>query len=101
MTSAFPLISLLLVTCIGLMSVGLFQSASDLGRGPLVVVAPPWHGGPAAIVAAAGGRIVGLDQAPLSVLADGASAEALREAGAWFVLGSSALNFFCGTGADT
>jgi hypothetical protein len=64
---------------------------------PVLVVAPPWSGGAEAVVAAAGGAIVGPTQAPLSVLATGASASDFRQSGAWFLLDPSALELFCVT----
>lgn len=70
---------------------------SDILDEPVLVVAPPWSGGAEAVVSAAGGAIVGPVQAPLSVLATGASAQDLRHSGAWFLLDPSALSFFCVT----
>ncbi|MCG7493086.1 hypothetical protein [Thalassobius sp. Cn5-15] len=64
---------------------------------PVLVVAPPWSGGAEAVVAAAGGAVVGPTQAPLSVLATGASADGFRQSGAWFLLDPGALSYFCVT----
>lgn len=64
---------------------------------PVLVVAPPWSGGAEAVVTTAGGSIVGLTQAPLSVLATGASASDFRQSGAWFLLDPGALSYFCVT----
>jgi hypothetical protein len=53
--------------------------------------------GPAAgeVVAHAGGHLLGPERAPFAVMADGASPEALRAAGAWAVTRVPDIGFFC------
>ena len=85
------------LTVLGLEVAGFAMAAEMVPGEPVLVVAPPWSGGAEAVVASAGGAIVGPTQAPLSVLATGASEEAFRESGAWFLLSPSALSFFCVT----
>ena len=73
--------------------------ASNAPEGePVLVVAPPWRGGPEAVVLAAGGTVIGPTQAPLSVLATDVSSRELRDAGAWFLLDPSKLAFLCASG---
>lgn len=63
----------------------------------ILVVAPPWHGGPEAIVAAAGGAVVGPANAPLAVVATDATPAAFKDAGAWFLLDPNKFPFLCAT----
>ena len=63
----------------------------------VLVVAPPWQGGPEAIVAAAGGSVVGPANAPLAVVATDAAPAAFKEAGAWFLLDPNKFPFLCAT----
>lgn len=63
----------------------------------VLVVAPPWHGGPEAIVAAAGGSVVGPTNAPMAVVATDATPAAFKEAGAWFLLDPKNVPFLCAT----
>ncbi|WP_323780237.1 hypothetical protein [Thalassovita sp.] len=74
------------------------MSPSGQSGDPVLVIAPPWKGGPQAVVAEAGGWVVSPVNAPMSVLATGASQDAFKSAGAWFLLDPGALSFFCGTG---
>ncbi|SCM66741.1 hypothetical protein [Donghicola eburneus] len=63
----------------------------------VLVIAPPWHGGPEAIVLSAGGSIVGPTNAPLAVVATDAAPAAFKEAGAWFLLDPNKFPFLCAT----
>lgn len=63
----------------------------------VLVVSPPWRGGPEAIVAAAGGTIVGPSSAPLAVVATDATPASFRDAGAWFLLDPKNVPFLCAT----
>lgn len=63
----------------------------------VLVVSPPWHGGPEAIVSAAGGSVVGPSNAPLAVVATNATPAAFKEAGAWFLLDPKNVPFLCAT----
>jgi hypothetical protein len=69
--------------------------------GPVLVLAPPWVGGPEAVVLRAGGTLVTPRSAPLAALATGAPddtafAGRLRQAGAWMVADGTRLAFLCG-----
>lgn len=73
------------------------QPAAD-GRSGVAVLTPPWRGAEA-VVAAAGGTVLPLPGAPLSVIAAGPEpgfAARLRAAGAWAVLPADAKGFLCG-----
>ena len=64
----------------------------------LAVVVPPWRDA-GAVVAAAGGVLLPVASAPLSVQAAGPEpdfAARLRAAGAWAVLPADANSFLCG-----
>ncbi|MEY8880486.1 hypothetical protein [Donghicola sp. XS_ASV15] len=63
----------------------------------VLVVSPPWRGGPEAIVAAAGGSVVGPTNAPLAVVATDATPAAFKDAGAWFLLDPKNVPFLCAT----
>ena len=86
------------VTCFGLQFVGMAMGAQLSDDTPMLVVAPPWSGGAEEVVRVAGGSIVGPTQAPLSALATGASVDAFKSAGAWFLVDPGALSFFCVSG---
>lgn len=90
---------LLLVTLIGATAIWSMPPVSgDL----LIVVAPPWSGGGETVVTRAGGWIVGIDGAWLSVVATGTTAEALRASGAWAVFDANVPpSFLCLQGANT
>lgn len=90
-----PLLLLGLAACLGLEVAALASAAAPPGDGPFLVVAAPWGAGPAGIIAEAGGEAVGPAAAPMAMLAGGASAEALRAAGAWAVLSPAALDLLC------
>ncbi|EPX78480.1 hypothetical protein [Salipiger mucosus] len=71
---------------------------SAAGR-PVLVVAPPWGPGAPAIVALAGGRILGPVEAPFGVLAvfdDPRPAERLLALGAWTACDARAMASLCG-----
>lgn len=95
--SAYLLMGLGVVTVFGLEVAGFAIAAETEPGAPVLVVAPPWSGGAEAVVLAAGGSIVGPTQAPLSVLAAGASEQAFRDNGAWFLVNPGAISFFCVT----
>ncbi|MEC9199592.1 MAG: hypothetical protein VX378_06485 [Pseudomonadota bacterium] len=65
---------------------------------PVLVVAPPWHGGAEAVVLAAGGELVSPVNAPMSAVAAGASHAALKQSGAWFLLDPNTFEFLCASG---
>ncbi|WP_094023590.1 hypothetical protein [Maliponia aquimaris] len=70
---------------------------------PVLVVAPPWAGGAAGVVARAGGRIVGPQVAPLAVFAvfePPLPLSDLRRAGSWAVADARRLAALCGGSAD-
>lgn len=83
-----------LATCLVLGPMALAVPAAP--EGLALVIAPPWGGGPASRVEAAGGQRVGPAAASWAVLATGASPSALRAAGAWLVLDPGALGALCG-----
>lgn len=69
--------------------------------GPWVVVLPPWRTA-SSLVEAAGGRLIGPVEAPMSVFVSATEpgvAERLEAAGAWAVLDPSSLELICGPGA--
>lgn len=79
---------------------GLYVPPAAGATGPLLVVVAPWSGTPEDIVTRAGGTVIGPDRAPMSVLAQGATPDALEQAGAFWVLDPSALSLFCSDGID-
>ena len=93
--ASYSLITLGVIMCLVTGPMAFALSASPSGDGPVLVIGPPWDGGAAGVVQAAGGRIIGPTAAPLSVLATGASTEIFRQAGAWMVLDAAALNAIC------
>ena len=95
--SAYFVMAAGLATCVGLEFAGFALAATVEPGMSVLVVAPPWSGGAEAVVAAAGGSIVGPTQAPLSVLATGVSEQAFKDAGAWFLVNPGAVSFFCVT----
>jgi len=68
--------------------------------GPMIVIALPWSDSAETVVARAGGWVVGMEQAPLSVMATGTTAAALRAAGAWAVISAEIPSFLCLQGVD-
>ncbi|WP_417719218.1 hypothetical protein [Salipiger sp.] len=71
----------------------------DAAGQPVLVLAPPWGQGAAAIVAATGGRVVGPVTAPfgaLAVFAVPRPGPGLRARGAWSVHDAGVLASFCG-----
>ena len=66
-------------------------------QGPVLVLVPPWTDADA-LVAAAGGRVIGPARAPFAVLADGGAgfAERLRLNGAWAVADGAGIARLCG-----
>lgn len=93
-----PLLAIGLVASLGTELAAFAFTATGQGDAPVLVVAPPWSGGAEAVVAAAGGWVVGPTQAPMSVLATGASLDAFKSAGAWFLVDPGAISFFCVSG---
>lgn len=72
---------------------------NGVAPGPVLVIAPPWGPGAAALIHGAGGRMVGPVSAPFGALAsfEGAVPVArLRALGAWGVRDASALAAYCG-----
>ncbi|MFN3209810.1 MAG: hypothetical protein ACE369_12590 [Roseovarius sp.] len=65
---------------------------------PALVVAPPWGGGAARIIAQAGGTPVGPVAAPMARFAVFDHPSRATEAGAWAVLDAAALASLCGIG---
>lgn len=78
--------------------------AAPVGDGPRLVVHAPWTDG-AALVARAGGMVVGPRDAPMGILAARGTADGfdarLRAAGAWAVIDGSVLARLCGVKADS
>lgn len=68
------------------------------GRGPVLVLLPPWTDA-GAVVGSAGGRLIGPERAAFAVLAQGERAdfaERLRAGGAWAVADGTGLARICG-----
>lgn len=91
----FPLLAIGLIASFGTELAAVALSAPGDAGAPVLVIAPPWKGGPETIVAEAGGWVVAPVNAPLSVMATGATLDAFKAAGAWFLLDPDALSFFC------
>ncbi|WP_176439069.1 hypothetical protein [Puniceibacterium sediminis] len=86
-----------------LISASLGSDIPVVGK-PVLVVAPPWDGGAAAIVRAVGGVAVGPVAAPFAMFAvfeHKGFAEAALKAGAWTLRDAGALSAFCTTGETT
>lgn len=62
---------------------------------PVLIIAPPWTGGAAAILARSGGREIALQRAPLAILAVMDRPDAALEAGAWAVWDAAHLARLC------
>lgn len=77
----------------------LMAGPATSGR-PALVVAAPWAGGAAAVIARASGQEIGPYIAPLAQFAVFEDAERVREAGAWAVLDAEALLTLCGFGRE-
>lgn len=97
---SLPLFLLGLAAIVVVELANVVASGAVRGEGLTLVIAPPWRGGAEAVVLAAGGRLIGPTQAPLSALADGATRQALKEAGAWAVFDPAALPIFCQTATE-
>ncbi|MYM56170.1 hypothetical protein [Thalassovita mangrovi] len=93
-----PLLAIGLIASFGTEFAAVALGAPDDADAAVLVIAPPWKGGPEAIVAEAGGWVVAPVNAPLSVMATGASLDAFKAAGAWFLLDPGAFRFFCVSG---
>lgn len=93
----FALIALCLTGLVAVLAPGLAALARPApeGAATLLVLAAPWGGGPQAVVASAGGRVIGPAATALSVTATGASPAALNKAGAWAVLDAGAVVALC------
>lgn len=89
LSTALLVLWLCVVTAAALSSI-LPAAASD-AVGPHLVIGPR----AGEVVAQAGGHLIGPETAPFAVMAEGASPEALREAGAWAVTGLSDFGIFC------
>ena len=76
--------------------VTLMMSGPARAGRPALVVVPPWGADPARIIAAAGGREIGLGSAPLARLAVLDRPEDATAAGAWAVMDATALASLCG-----
>lgn len=80
-----------------------FAGAPGQAGQPVLVVAPPWSGGAAAVVARAGGRIIGPEVTPMAVFAvfDAPLPLAdLRRFGSWAVADGRRLAAICGETFD-
>ncbi|MBF9036334.1 hypothetical protein HKCCE2091_19005 [Rhodobacterales bacterium HKCCE2091] len=75
---------------------GLTASAAPRAGAPVLVVAPPWSGGPAAVIDRSGGREIGPARAPFAAVAMLDDPALARAAGAWAVLDAAALAALCG-----
>jgi hypothetical protein len=70
---------------------------------PVLVVGPPWNGGPQAIVAVLRGRLIGPTQAPFAVLAvfdPDLPFDILRDKGSWAIADGRRIAFLCGVTDD-
>ena len=63
---------------------------------PVLVIAPPWSGGAAAVLAQAGGQEIAPVRAPFAVLGVLDRPEDVRQAGAWAVWDAAFLAQLCG-----
>lgn len=76
----------------------MLTSATPVLGQPVLVVAPPWSGGAAAVIARADGLPIGPEGAPfasLSANTDPAYVTQLQTAGAWLVLDGSVIAEIC------
>ncbi|WP_172841174.1 hypothetical protein [Rhodovulum sp. P5] len=73
----------------------LMAGPAKVGR-PALVVAAPWGGGAAAVIADAGGQEVGPYIAPMARFAVFTAPDRAVQAGAWAVLDADALLTLCG-----
>jgi len=75
-------------------SAGLFAPPQD--GAPVLVVAAPWSGGPAQIIAQIGGQEIAPGRAPFGALAILDDPSLARDAGAWAVLDGRVIARLCG-----
>ncbi|SDY26771.1 hypothetical protein [Citreimonas salinaria] len=88
-----------LVAMIALLGVAMLGGGRATADAPVLVIAPPWGAGAAAIVAAAGGTALGPIEAPFATLArfeETVPVERMRALGAWSVRDGAALANICG-----
>jgi hypothetical protein len=83
-----------------LISASVLWASVPPSDGLMLVIVLPWSDSAETVVARAGGWVVGMEQAPLSVMATGTTASALRAAGAWAVLSAEIPSFLCLQGAN-
>lgn len=90
--ATIPLLALLLAPALAL------SARPPAPDGPMLALIPPWQA-PEAVVARAGGVLLPLPSAPLTVTVAGTGpdlADRLRAAGAWAILPADARGLFCG-----
>lgn len=88
-----------LVVTIASLGVAALPGGQPVAGAPVLVIAPPWGPGAAAIVAAAGGMPLGPVEAAFGTLAafDGmVPIDEMRALGAWSVRDGAALALLCG-----
>ncbi|KRS14000.1 hypothetical protein XM53_05540 [Roseovarius atlanticus] len=91
------LVGLLAVLFLATLPVALMMSGPAQAGRPALVVVPPWTDDPGRIIAAAGGREIGLVAAPMARLAVLERPAEAVAGGAWAVLDATALASLCGS----
>ncbi|WP_425061803.1 hypothetical protein [Roseovarius confluentis] len=86
----------LAVQLLATLPVTLMMSGPGKAGRPALVLVPPWGEDPERIIAAAGGREIGLVVAPVARLAVLDRPEDAVAGGAWAVLDATALASICG-----
>lgn len=91
----FALFLAVIVTAL-LTSIGAF--APVRAGMPVLVIAPPWDGGAASVLAQSGGQEIAPVRAPFAVLGVSDHPQDLRHAGAWAVWDATLFAQLCGLG---
>lgn len=84
-----------MATLVASAALGLSSPGEPGPEDAVLVVTLPWGDDPAEVVARAGGHPIGPVQAPMAVLASGATVAAFKASGAIAVLPASTLALFC------
>ncbi len=98
-----PLLILRFGLVLGVMGTSVLASAGAFtpprAGAPVLVIAPPWSGGAAAILDRAGGREISPMRAPFAVLGVFEASVPSRLDGAWAVWDAGLLARLCGAGS--
>lgn len=89
------LLALGFITLLGSATLSLVGASPLHKDDPVLVVTLPWDDSPGDVVKLAGGAVIGPVEAPMAVLASGATVAEYKAAGAIAVLSAATLALFC------